>query len=322
VSEDDDDPVRSVEVVSDEDDEEVAEPVESGLEPELMVSEPDVPGRLELAPEPAPEPMLPEVVSPLGEVDERLLSRFDLVDLSDHFVNSDCDSEPSLLESAVLNAPLSSACIAASVCEMRPSRFASSEVNDAVPELWLAALLLLCPAVLLWLVLLCAYAVAAITAAATALITADFFMMVSPRELMVISTAPCWTGCPPRRDVEKLRQPARASGRRGAARCVRAPNRVPAMRRRNALEGEITFPVQGLATAFGRLAAIGPQSGEPWRHDRIAGISRRLPRSYRALRRAPTLHARERIATWRGSRSDGQGLESRPFSIRSGDCSA
>jgi hypothetical protein len=108
VSEDDDDPVRSVEVVSDEDDEEVAEPVESGLEPELMVSEPDVPGRLELAPEPAPEPMLPEVVSPLGEVDERLLSRFDLVDLSDHFVNSDCDSEPSLLESAVLNAPLSS----------------------------------------------------------------------------------------------------------------------------------------------------------------------------------------------------------------------
>ena len=184
--------MRSVEVVSDEDDEEVEEPVEPGLEPELMVSEPDVPGRLELAPEPAPEPMLPEVVSPRGEVDERLPSRFDLVDLSDHFVNSDCDSEPSLLESAVLNAPLSSACIAASVCEMRPSRFASSEVNDAVPELWFIV-----PLLLLWLVLLCAYAVAASTAAATALITADLFMMVSPRELMVICTAPCWTRCAP-----------------------------------------------------------------------------------------------------------------------------
>ncbi|MCU0760644.1 MAG: hypothetical protein MUF07_15795 [Steroidobacteraceae bacterium] len=118
------------------------EPMVSELEPELIVpAPPELPGELELpdvperdepAPEPAPEPMLPELLSP---PEERLLPLPE-VEPADfcHFWNSDCDSEPSLLASAVLNAPLSWVCIAASVCEMRPSRFASSELNDAVPE--------------------------------------------------------------------------------------------------------------------------------------------------------------------------------------------
>lgn len=215
---------------------EVPEPVEPELEPELIVPGPlelelpglvleplDVPERDEPAPEPAPEPMLPELVSP----EERLpLPELEPADFC-HFWNSDCDSDPSLFASAVVKAPLSCVCIAASVCEMRPSRFASSELNDAVPdepdELELAPepwpvvplpwreLLLpgldwlddepdellpgLCCMLPLELPLLpevlWPYAVAAITAAATALITAAFFM-IGPRMLMVDSTVPCW----------------------------------------------------------------------------------------------------------------------------------
>lgn len=124
-----------------EDDEEPVDPeVES--DPELMVPElPEVPGRDELAPEPAPLPMLPDCVSRLDEDDERLLSELELeLELDDlclafHLLNSDCDSEPSLLPSAVVNALLRSEFIAASVCEMRPSRLASSELKVAVPEL-------------------------------------------------------------------------------------------------------------------------------------------------------------------------------------------
>lgn len=145
-------------------------------EPELIV-----PGEVlrlveserEPAPEPAPDPMLPEVVSrgladgdeEDGDVVERLLLDCELLLsvsrelLFDHFENSDCESDPSLFASAVVNAPLSSACSAASVCEMRPSRFASSVENEAVPAPWLELLepivLLLCPEVgVPWLELL------------------------------------------------------------------------------------------------------------------------------------------------------------------------
>jgi len=145
-------------------------------EPELIV-----PGELlevveserEPAPEPAPEPMLPDVVSrgledgdeEDGEDEERLPLDCELLLsvsrelLFDHFENSDCVSAPSLFASAVVNAPLSSVCIAASVCEMRPSRFASSVENEAAPAPWLELLepieLLLCPDVVVpWLELL------------------------------------------------------------------------------------------------------------------------------------------------------------------------
>lgn len=112
------------------------EPVEPELEPELMVPglPPELSGRDELAPEPAPEPMLPELEEDDdGEDDDEL----PVPAFFCHFWNSDCDSEPSLLASAVLNAELSSDCIAASVCAMRPSRFASSDSKvaaDAEPE--------------------------------------------------------------------------------------------------------------------------------------------------------------------------------------------
>jgi len=132
-------------------------------EPELIV-----PGELlevveserEPAPEPAPEPMLPDVVSrgledgdeedgeEDGEDEERLPLDCELLLsvsrelLFDHFENSDCVSAPSLFASAVVNAPLSSVCIAASVCEMRPSRFTSSVENEAAPAPWLELLLL------------------------------------------------------------------------------------------------------------------------------------------------------------------------------------
>jgi hypothetical protein len=173
-------------------------------EPELIVpDDPEVP-RDELAPEPEPEleepePMLPEVVS--REELEELWPDCEL-DLSvsrellfAHFANSDCDTAPSLLVSAVVNAPLSSVCTAASVCEMRPSRLASSVENDAVPpelepieplvlgvdELLLEPIEPLCWLELPLPELLWPNAVAAITAAATALITGAAFFMVSPR---------------------------------------------------------------------------------------------------------------------------------------------
>lgn len=243
------------------------EPIESELEPELIVPElpelelpglvlepPDVPERDEPAPEPAPEPMLPELVSPL---EERLpLPELEPADFC-HFWNSDCDSEPSLFASAVVKAPLSSVCIAASVCEMRPSRFASSELNEAVPDepdelelapepwpivlpLWRELLLpelpwlddepddpplwLCCmlppelPAELPVPELLCPYAVAAITAAATALIIAAFFM-IGPRMLMVVSTVPCWPSRPSWgmwRNSDTPRRRGRAAPRQGA----------------------------------------------------------------------------------------------------------
>ena len=124
---------------------------------------------------PAPEvvepllelPALEPIVSDDGEDDdgERLPLDWELLLsvsrelLFDHVVNSDCDSAPSLFESAVVNAPLSSACIAASVGERRPSRFASSVENEAAPTPWLELLdpieLLLCPDVVVpWLELL------------------------------------------------------------------------------------------------------------------------------------------------------------------------
>lgn len=234
-----------------EDDEEPVDPeVES--EPELIVPElPEVPGREELAPEPAPLPMLPDCVSRLDEDEERLLSELEL-ELDDllllfHLLNSDCDSEPSLLLSAVLKAPLRSELIAASVCEMRPSRLASSELKVAVPELELPEpeliepepwpidelLLLLCGLEVLGLELdelllpglvveLCPYAVAAITAAATALITADFFM-IGPRVLKVEVTGPCWPRHGASRDVEKLRHAHGRGPDRARHACSDAP---------------------------------------------------------------------------------------------------
>jgi len=123
------------------------EPTEPELdEPELIVPgllpELELSGRVELAPEPAPEPMLPELDEDddgedEGGDDEDELLLAPAPAFFCHFWNSDCDSEPSLLPSAVLNAELSSDCIAASVCEMRPSRFASSDLKvavDAEPE--------------------------------------------------------------------------------------------------------------------------------------------------------------------------------------------
>jgi hypothetical protein len=137
------------------------EPIVSDVEePELIVPG-EVPevveSEREPAPEPAPEPMLPEVVSrgveeDGDEVDERLLLDCELLLsvsrelLFAHFENSDCVSVPSLSASALVNAPLSSVCIAASVCEMRPSRFASSVEKEAVPASWLE---LVAPIVLL-----------------------------------------------------------------------------------------------------------------------------------------------------------------------------
>ena len=195
MSEDDEEPVRSDEDVPD-----VDEPAEPGAEGELMVSELEVPGRVELAPEPAPEPMLPEVVSPREDEDDVPLPA-----LSFHFVNSVCDSEPSLLVSAVEKPLLSSLCIAASVCEMRPSRLASSELNVgvalpvALEELWPIELLLwpIWLELLLWpegelpgAVLLWAKAAEANTAAATALAIAVLFM-ICPRMLKLRSTQPC-----------------------------------------------------------------------------------------------------------------------------------
>lgn len=106
------------------------EPTEPELEPELIVPGllPELlSGRVELAPEPAPEPMLllpePDEDELLPEVEPAFFC---------HFWNSDCDSEPSLLASAVVKPELSSDCIAASVCEMRPSRFASSDLKVVV----------------------------------------------------------------------------------------------------------------------------------------------------------------------------------------------
>ena len=72
-------------------------------------------------------PMLSDGVASLRGVDdeELLLSLLELPSLPDdwlaHFENSVGDSEPSPLGSAVANAPLSSECMAASACEMRPS---------------------------------------------------------------------------------------------------------------------------------------------------------------------------------------------------------
>lgn len=121
------------------------EPTEPELdEPELIVPgllpELELSGRVELAPEPAPEPMLPGLddggEEEGGDDEDELLLAPEPAFFC-HFWNSDCDSEPSLLASAVLNPELSSDCIAASVCEMRPSRFASSDLKvvvDAEPE--------------------------------------------------------------------------------------------------------------------------------------------------------------------------------------------
>lgn len=142
------------------DDDEVDEDAVSDVEePELIVPG-EVPEAVESerepAPEPAPDPMLPEVVSrgldddgydeEDGEDEERLRSDCELLLsvsrelLFAHFENSDCVSAPSLFASAVVNAPLSSVCSAASVCEMRPSRFASSVENEAAPAPWLELL--------------------------------------------------------------------------------------------------------------------------------------------------------------------------------------
>ncbi len=182
--------------VSEVEESEPIEPDELVVPGELMVPGEDESER-EPAPEPAPEPMLPELEFP-GEVDdddERLL--LSLGCALDHFWYSDCDSAPSLLPSAVVNAPLRSELIAASVWEMRPSRLASRPENVellAPAPLAEELLELMDPlgldALLPWLELLgdellfgidellWPNAVAAITAAATALIVAGFFMIV------------------------------------------------------------------------------------------------------------------------------------------------
>lgn len=320
-----------------EDDEEPVDPeVES--EPELIVPELlDVPGREELAPEPAPLPMLPDCVSRPDEDDERLLSELEL-ELDDlffafHLLNSDCDSEPSLLPSAVLNAPLRSELIAASVCEMRPSRLASSELKVAVPELELPEpeliepapwpivellLLLLCgldeellcgleEVLLPGLVELCAYAVAAITAAATALITADFFM-ICPRELKVEVTGPCWPRGRRDRDVEKLRQAAGQRASRASAGCSGAPKGALQRLRSSSLGStNITY-------YSGACSASAAAFGSPRRARRDAVCDSYL-HTFRDVSPLPTRRRGGRrpvpraagSATWRGYRARGSG---------------
>lgn len=317
-----------------EDDEEPVDPdVES--EPELIVPElPEVPGREELAPEPAPLPMLPDCVSRLDEDDERLLSELEL-ELDDllllfHLLNSDCDSEPSLLLSAVLKAPLRSELIAASVCEMRPSRLASSELKVAVPELELPEpeliepepwpidelLLLLCGLEVLGLELdelllpglvveLCPYAVAAITAAATALITADFFM-IGPRVLKVEVTGPCWPRHGASRDVEKLRHAHGRGPDRARHACSDAPTgSVRRLAARTRGWPNITYYSAAWRACPGAPSDLGRGHGG-LAHGRALHTFRdvaALPTGRRGGRRPDARAAGS--ATWRGYRARG-----------------
>lgn len=339
-----------------EDDEEPVDPdVES--EPELIVPElPEVPGREELAPEPAPLPMLPDCVSRLDEDDERLLSELEL-ELDDllllfHLLNSDCDSEPSLLLSAVLKAPLRSELIAASVCEMRPSRLASSELKVAVPELELPEpeliepeliepepwpidelLLLLGGLEVLGLELdelllpglvveLCPYAVAAITAAATALITADFFM-IGPRVLKVEVTGPCWPRHGASRDVEKLRHAHGRGPDRARHACSDAPTgSVRRLAARTRGWPNITYYSAAWRACPG--CPVGSGAGPRWARarPRAAHVSRRRRASYRTSGRPPTRRASRRQCDLARLPRARQPLESPPLTHSCGDCSA